>query len=152
MIPGGSEPFSALASTVLPIEVDGLRDLKAVRDRFSLEAVAGCRLADHRVRDFILAANELTTNAILHGRRPVRVQLWVGPSRIDCTVTDHGPGFDALPDVAPPALTDDAGDDAGMGLVLARQSCDELTVQWGDGAFSVRCSTGRPGSVGIETT
>ena len=45
------------------------------------------------IEDFLLAVDEMTSNALRHGRPPVGLRLWVGGDRIVCTIADRGPGL-----------------------------------------------------------
>lgn len=85
----------------------------------------------------VMAANEVATNAILHGGLPVRVRLWSTPRRSVCVVTDHGDGFD---DPFVGYLDTDVGASNGRGLWLARQLCDRVHIgrERAGGGFTVR--------------
>lgn len=89
------------------------------------------------VDDFVVAVNEVATNALRHGVPPVTVRAWAGVDRFVCTVEDHGDGFDtpfagyASPEAAGPV-------ESGMGLWLARQLCDQIDLIRRDGTFTVR--------------
>jgi anti-sigma regulatory factor (Ser/Thr protein kinase) len=85
-------------------------------------------------RDFVLAVNELLENALIHGRSPVSVRLWVGADDVVCSVTDQGPGF------RNPFAGYWRGLDTELahhGLWLARQLCDEVSFHWHEG-FTAR--------------
>lgn len=78
--------------------------------------------------DLILAVNEVTTNALRHGRPPVRIRLWVRSDRCVCTISDCGPGIRdpfagyIWPGTLSPLPTH------GMGLWLARRLCDRVDI------------------------
>jgi anti-sigma regulatory factor (Ser/Thr protein kinase) len=93
---------------------------------------------------FAAAVAEVLLNALRHGRPPVAVRLWATPTRLECTVTDRGDGFDdPLAGYTPPG---NGFPPAGAGLWLARQACDTLeTYRVGTG-FAVHLATGLPGS------
>ncbi len=124
-----------LESTRPVIEVVDLLDLRWLRHRVQA-ALAQSGLPADRAADFVVAVNEVATNALLHGRPPVEVRLWLTPTRYLCAVTDHGPGFDGAAAGFAPAREDLA--DGGMGLVLARQMSDELTTSVTATGFTVR--------------
>ena len=44
------------------------------------------------IDSLVLGVSEAVTNALIHGRRPVRFRLWLAPDRIVATVTDRGDG------------------------------------------------------------
>src|SRR5207237_1352203 len=59
-----------------------------------MAAVTRAGLAERPAHDLVFAASEVTTNALRHGRPPVRIRLWSTTGQAVCTVTDAGPGFD----------------------------------------------------------
>jgi anti-sigma regulatory factor (Ser/Thr protein kinase) len=79
------------------------------------------------VEDFLLAVDEMTSNALRHGRPPVGLRLWIGPDRVVCTITDHGAGWDDPFAGYGPAHGEDLSR-GGMGLWLARQLCDHVDI------------------------
>jgi anti-sigma regulatory factor (Ser/Thr protein kinase) len=83
---------------------------------------------------FVVAVNEVTTNAIRHGGGRGRVQLWRDDRGLHCRVVDQGPGIPpgryGLTRPAPETL-------GGRGLWLARQGCQALTVDSGAHGSSV---------------
>jgi anti-sigma regulatory factor (Ser/Thr protein kinase) len=84
------------------------------------------------IEDFLLAVDEMTSNAVRHGGPPVSLRLWTADDRIVCTIRDRGPGFDDPFAGYGPAHGDDLSR-GGMGLWLARQLCDHVDIS-GDGA------------------
>ncbi|MFR9802830.1 anti-sigma factor RsbA family regulatory protein [Pseudonocardia sp. RS010] len=95
--------------------------------------------------DLVAAVAEVAANGLVHGRRPVRVRMWVASTRILCTVTDQGPGFDGGLAGYAPVDTDDP-QRTGAGLWLARQNCDRLETARTPEGFVVRLSLDVPGS------
>jgi anti-sigma regulatory factor (Ser/Thr protein kinase) len=92
------------------------------------------------VAEFLVAVNEVATNARLHGRPPVTARLWVSPQRLVCAITDRGSGFDdAMAGYAAPVSSDPAR--PGRGLWLARHLCDQITAGHTPEGFTVRLST-----------
>ena len=87
--------------------------------------------------DFLLAVDEMTSNALRHGAPPVGLRLWVSDDRVVCTITDRGAGFDDPFAGYGPAHGDDLSR-GGMGLWLARQLCDHVDVTRGDEGVRVR--------------
>ncbi|MEU7744872.1 ATP-binding protein [Nonomuraea sp. NPDC049158] len=109
--------------------------------RLVSERAAGEGLAGKRLEDFVLAVNEITTNAVLHGGGSGRLRLWWHEDRLWCEVTDEGPGL-------PPGWTDAAHtppehEPRGRGLWLTRLLCDQVTVVSGPGGTSVRFAAAR---------
>jgi anti-sigma regulatory factor (Ser/Thr protein kinase) len=113
-----------------------------VRDPGALRHTVGRLLrrtpAPPEVRDdFLLAVDEMTSNAFRHGRPPVDVRLWAGAGRLVCTVRDAGPG-PAHPFVGyGPAHGQDLSR-GGMGLWLARQLTDHVEVEHDAQGVTVR--------------
>ncbi|WP_232797146.1 sensor histidine kinase [Blastococcus atacamensis] len=110
--------------------------------------LAGLRGAPDLVEDFLLAVDEMTSNAVRHGLPPVGLRLWTAPDRIVCTITDGGPGWDDPFAGYGPAHGEDLSR-GGMGLWLARQLCDYVDIRGGDhhqgdGGISVRLTVRLP--------
>ncbi|TDC82225.1 ATP-binding protein [Micromonospora sp. KC606] len=95
-------------------------------------------LGGQRLDDFVLAVNELITNAVRHGGGRGRLRLWQHVGAIVCEVADHGGGISAqrLGDRSRPA-PDTAG---GWGLWLARELSDTMEVESGPAGTTVRIS------------
>jgi serine/threonine-protein kinase RsbW len=97
-------------------------------------------LHGQRLEDFVLAVNEVVTNAVRHAGGHGRLRLWVQGGSLRCEVVDNGAG---IPDERlngyelPPSFAV-----SGRGLWLARHLCDLLTVQTGpEGTKITLCST-----------
>ena len=103
----------------------GLENLVRVRHEIAgRSAEAG--LDDTRLYWYVVAVNEITTNAVRHGGGSGQVSLWFDGDRLHCRVVDRGPGIpperqrgDVRP--APDTL-------GGRGLWLARQGCESMRV------------------------
>jgi anti-sigma regulatory factor (Ser/Thr protein kinase) len=102
----------------------GLGDLPEVRRLLASFAIdAG--LSGPRTEEIVLAANEITTNAVLHGRPPATVRAWHTGGEIIVEVTDAGDGIrNALVGQLPPP----AGSLGGRGLWLTRLLCEAVEV------------------------
>jgi anti-sigma regulatory factor (Ser/Thr protein kinase) len=111
-------------------------DLVALRADL-LAALTGAGLAEQPANDLLFAAAEVTTNALRHGRPPVRIRLWSTGRQTVCTVTDAGPGFDDPLAGYLPAHGADLSR-GGMGLWLARQLCDQVAMERTPEGFIVR--------------
>jgi anti-sigma regulatory factor (Ser/Thr protein kinase) len=120
---------------------------------FSLEQIDDVR---HRVRelslasgltgdyltDWVMAINELTTNAVRHGSATAEVTMRRG-NRLFCQVRDHGSGFDPsgyLGRSRRPALTATGG----MGLWLVEQTTELLSLTSGPTGTTVRVASREP--------
>ena len=101
--------------------VDDLAALRHEIERFA----AGRGLTDLALYRFVVAVNELTTNAVRHGGGAGLLELRHVGTVLHCRVVDHGPGMPPLrQDDAPPApraLN-------GRGLWLARQNAASLDI------------------------
>jgi anti-sigma regulatory factor (Ser/Thr protein kinase) len=107
----------------------GLDDLPNVRR--AIESFArGAELAPSRVDELVLAVNEITTNAVIHGRPPATVRGWHTRSEIVIEVTDAG---DGIRDVLAGQLTPPPAALGGRGLWLTRLLCDAVEVTNGTG-------------------
>jgi anti-sigma regulatory factor (Ser/Thr protein kinase) len=87
--------------------------------------------------DFLLAIDEMTSNAVRHGRAPISLRLWMSDERIVCTIGDQGPGWDDPFAGYGPAHGDDLSR-GGMGLWLARQLCDHVDITQDGAGTAVR--------------
>jgi anti-sigma regulatory factor (Ser/Thr protein kinase) len=89
----------------------------------------------------VFAVSEAVTNAVVHGRPPVRFRLWTAPDRIVATVTDRGDGpADPFAGLLP--VTDTCS--AGLGLWLTHQLCSHVTLDTTDDGFTIRLVVGTP--------
>lgn len=93
------------------------------------------------VDDLVVAVSEAVANAQRHGLGPVRLQLWSGIDRLVATVTDAGVGpKDPFAGLLP------AGDgtNGGLGLWIAHQSCNHVTLHRHADGFTIRLTAGNP--------
>lgn len=108
--------------------------------------VASCAgtagLAGERLEDFVVAVNELLTNAVRHGGGMGRLALWRGADAVVCEVSDHGAGLPQVSAVPHRPASDQPG---GWGLWLAGELTDTLEIDSGAAGTTVRIST-RTGS------
>src|SRR5256885_95251 len=101
-------------------------DLGPVRHLVARRA-ADVGLFGHRLHSFVLAVNEITTNAVVHGGGFGRLRLWLAGRQLVCEISDTGPGMPGgrvPPDLAPP--TEATG---GRGLWLTPPPCDAFSVR-----------------------
>lgn len=105
------------------VSVDGtgaLRDLRAA----ILATGAAAGLAEQRVMDMALAANELATNALIHGGGSASVQITIEGGVWSCDVVDDGPGLtDPDAGTQPPGVQE-----GGFGLWIARRLADKFVI------------------------
>ncbi len=110
--------------------------------RHALTAFAAqAGLAGRQLHTFVVAANELITNAVVHGGGTGWLRLWVTGHRLHCEVADAGPGI-------PPGRRVDrlpAADQLnGRGIWLVRRLCDDLTIDTNRHGTTVRVSVRLP--------
>ncbi len=107
--------------------------------RHSVMACAGAAgLSGDRLADFVVAVNELMTNAVRHGGGSGRVTVWRADGAVFCEVSDRGTG-----QTRPPAtpVRPVAGTPGGWGLYLAGALTDTMRVESGAEGTTVRVST-----------
>jgi anti-sigma regulatory factor (Ser/Thr protein kinase) len=128
--------------TVVPIETslliaEAFDQAQVTELRHSVTSCAHASgLSGQRLDDFVLAVNELITNAVRHGGGRGWLRLWQRAGELVCEVADHGRGISAqrLHDRSRPA-PDTAG---GWGLWLARELSDAMEVATGEAGTTVR--------------
>ena len=94
-------------------------------------------LSGDRLDDFVVAVNELLTNAVRHGGGLGRVALWRQDGDLVCEVSDSGAGLSGPRPTIRPA-TDQPG---GWGLWLAEELTDTFRLETGNGGTTVRVSS-----------
>ncbi|MGY1828510.1 anti-sigma factor RsbA family regulatory protein [Blastococcus sp. SYSU DS0541] len=134
-------PEEPLESTPPRFAAADVADFIGLRHAVGAE-LAGLGAPADLVEDFLLAVDEMTSNAVRHGLPPVSLQLWTAPDRLVCTIADGGPGWDDPFAGYGPAHGNDLSR-GGMGLWLARQLCDHVDISGGahhpgDGGVRVR--------------
>ena len=134
-------PPEPLEATLPRLVVTDVSDFVALRHAVAAElaALPGRREA---VEDFLLAVDEMTSNAARHGGPPVSVRLWSADDRVVCAIHDSGGGLDDPFAGYGPAHGEDLSR-GGMGLWLARQLCDHVDIVTGADGVTVRL-TSRP--------
>jgi anti-sigma regulatory factor (Ser/Thr protein kinase) len=99
------------------------------------------QLDPDEIEHLVFAVSEAVTNALTHGRPPVRFRLWTAPDRAVATVTDRGGGpTDPFAGLLP--VTDTCS--AGLGLWLTHQLCSHVTLDTTDVGFTIRVVVGTP--------
>ena len=76
--------------------------------------------------DFVIAVNEIATNAVRHGSPDATLRLWVDGRAGLAEIRDHGHWPEAM---APTSLPRRAAEHGGMGLEVARMVCDGLQIK-----------------------
>ncbi|WP_433535558.1 ATP-binding protein [Micromonospora sp. CA-249363] len=134
--------------TVVPIEpslliAEAFDQAQVTEIRHSVTSCAhACGLDGQRLDDFVLAVNELITNAVRHGGGRGWLRLWREPGELLCEVADHGHGItpQRLGDRRRPA-PETAG---GWGLWLARELTDAMEIATSSAGTTVRITTTLP--------
>lgn len=122
-------PDEPLEATPPRLSAPDVSDFAGLRHGVAAE-LARTAADDDLVGDFLLAVDEMVSNAVRHGRPPVSLRLWTAADRIVCTIGDGGPGWDDPFAGYGPAHGDDLSR-GGMGLWLARQLCDHVDISGG---------------------
>ena len=104
--------------------------------------VAACAaeagLAGIRLQSFVMAVNEIVTNAVVHGGGLGRLRLWLAGRQLVCEVSDTGPG---IPDGQVQTDRPPAEATSGRGLWLTRTLCDAFSVETGGNGTTVRVAS-----------
>jgi len=131
--------------------VEGIGDdvlLQEVFDHSTItalrHAVASCAAASglvtSRLEDFVVAVNELLTNAVRHGGGGGRLTLRRADGRVECEVSDEGPGL-AHPLERRGPMRPASDQPGGWGLWLAEELTDHFEITTGAGGTTVRVSS-----------
>ncbi|HEX9968991.1 MAG TPA: anti-sigma factor RsbA family regulatory protein [Acidimicrobiales bacterium] len=132
--PGYAEPADFLATMPAPgpiVDASVLAEFRVESDlgalrRAVIAAGGQSGLTEERVDEAVLAVNELVTNALLHGLRPVVVRLLADDDHFYCEVRDAGAGIaDPFAGLLPPDEERVAG---GRGLWMAGLLSDGLEI------------------------
>jgi anti-sigma regulatory factor (Ser/Thr protein kinase) len=132
-LPVPAEPLEDTPPRLAALDVTdfiGLRHAVAAE----LKTVDGPRDA---IEDYLLAVDEMSSNAARHGKPPISLRLWISAERIVCTIADGGPGWDDPFAGYGPAHGEDLSR-GGMGLWLARQLCDHVDISTDEEGTRVR--------------
>jgi anti-sigma regulatory factor (Ser/Thr protein kinase) len=129
-------PPEPLENSTPRLSADDVADFIGLRHAVAAE-LATSTASRETAEDFLLAIDEMTSNAVRHGEPPVSLRLWMADDRIVCTIADRGPGCDDPFAGYGPAHGDDLSR-GGMGLWLARQLCDHVDLTQGADGTAVR--------------
>jgi anti-sigma regulatory factor (Ser/Thr protein kinase) len=116
----------ALEATPAVLTVPDCMALAPVRHAV-LRVLHGAAVGTHVAEGFGTAVSEVVSNAVEHGRPSVEVRLHTDGRRWLCVVTDRGAGIDDPWTGFDSPLGTNPGRN-GMGLWVARQLCDQLTI------------------------
>jgi anti-sigma regulatory factor (Ser/Thr protein kinase) len=118
-----------------PPSADTLRftDLRAVR-RFVLAQAETARLGSATVSDAVLAINEVSANALRHGRGRGQLTIWTHDDTLLCQIDDEGHILDPLVGRRQPTATQSGG----RGLWITNQLCWLVQIRSSPGGTTVR--------------
>jgi anti-sigma regulatory factor (Ser/Thr protein kinase) len=122
-LPVPMEPLEATPPRLAALDVT---DFIALRHTVAAE-LATVDAPRDPIEDYLLAVDEMSSNAARHGRPPIDLRLWTAADRIVCTIADRGDGWDDPFAGYGPAHGEDLSR-GGMGLWLARQLCDHVDI------------------------
>ncbi|MEU4234286.1 ATP-binding protein [Nonomuraea sp. NPDC026600] len=132
-----SEPDEAL-ELQYDFDFDTLVTVRRLVERYAERR----RLTGQDLYRFVVAVNEITTNAVRYGGGGGRLSLWQAGGRLHCRVTDSGPGlprpYEHGHRPVPP------GSSSGRGLWLARQWVNHLTIESDANGTTVTLETAAP--------
>ncbi|GAA0730487.1 ATP-binding protein [Dactylosporangium roseum] len=124
----------AVQTTALLVEDFDAEQITAVRHAVSRGA-AGAGMHGRRLEDFVLAVNEIVTNAVRHAGGRGSLRMWIVDGVLVCEVTDKGGGIPAEringQDLPPSHAV------SGRGLWLARHLVDEVELRTSAGGTIV---------------
>ncbi|EHR50879.1 anti-sigma regulatory factor (Ser/Thr protein kinase) [Saccharomonospora marina XMU15] len=103
---------------------------------------ANTDLDERCVSDLVVGVSEAVTNAKVHGKPPVLLRAWVNRNRVAVAVSDCGSGprnpfAGLLPD-------ERRRSQGGLGLWLAHQLCDRVTLAVTEEGFTAYLVIGEP--------
>lgn len=132
--PGEPDPLEAGTPVVDRVDPAPREARDAVR-----AATADLDAGGDEVDDLVFAVSETVTNALVHGRRPVRLRLWTGAGRAVATVADggRGPG-DPYAGLLPTTRTASGG----LGLWTVHRICSDVRLDRTTDGFTVRLVVG----------
>jgi anti-sigma regulatory factor (Ser/Thr protein kinase) len=129
-------PPEPLEDTPPRLAVPDVSDLTHLRHALAAE-LATADVPREVLQDFLIAVDEMASNAVRHGHPPVDVALWMSSDRLVSTISDGGRGWDDPFAGYGPAHGDDLSR-GGMGLWIARQLCDHLDITHDGSGVTVR--------------
>ncbi|MBP2702196.1 ATP-binding protein [Microbispora sp. RL4-1S] len=111
-----------------------LADLPDVREFAAAEARRR-GMAEGALDDFLVALNEVATNAVTHGSTKARLRMRVDGGQL--VVTVHDDGRDWRPDTEPGVTPPPHNATSGMGLWVARLLAADIRVTTGQDGTNV---------------
>ncbi len=100
-------------------------DLPQVR-RLTVTWAIRAGMSAETADDFVIAVNEIATNAVRHGSPQASLRLWVSDGAAVAEIRDSGHWTAAMAPTPPLRRQAEQG---GMGLEVARLVCDGLQIK-----------------------
>jgi anti-sigma regulatory factor (Ser/Thr protein kinase) len=117
-----------------PAAIELVEPTPAVARRAATDLARRARLHEDAVMGLVVSVSEAVTNALVHGRTPVGVRGWTAPGRVVIAVSDGGAGpADPFAGWMPARRPE-----GGLGLWIAHQLCDGVTMTADADGFTVR--------------
>ncbi|QFZ17442.1 sensor histidine kinase [Saccharothrix syringae] len=102
-------------------------------------ACVATRLLRDELDDIIYAASEAVTNAITHGKPPVRLRVWADAEHVVVAVSDRGEGPGSpVVGLVPTSQTTSAG----LGLWLTHRTCRGVSMYRDANGYTIRLVVG----------
>jgi serine/threonine-protein kinase RsbW len=98
-------------------------------------------LGEDHVGDFVVAVNEVATNAVRYGSADADLRLWVDGGEVVAEVCDQG---DWHPKEPPGKTAPGPDSEGGMGLWVTRLICSAVHITTGRGGTVVRLHMALP--------
>jgi serine/threonine-protein kinase RsbW len=127
----GVPPFVSQTAKELTFS---LADLPDVRE-FAAAQARRRGMADDALGDFLVALNEVATNAVTHGSTKARLRIW--DDGIALMVDVHDDGRHWRPRDVPGRTPPSEHAISGMGLWVARRLSEDIWVRTGDDGTTV---------------
>jgi anti-sigma regulatory factor (Ser/Thr protein kinase) len=113
-----------------------LVDPTPARARLAVRGLVEGLVTDDQREALVLAVSEAVTNALVHGKPPVAVRIWLGAGQVVVHVHDEGPGpADPLAGLLP---SPHGGAGSGRGLWIAHLLDVDVALVVDDQGFTLR--------------
>ncbi|MEV0968398.1 ATP-binding protein [Microtetraspora glauca] len=127
----GVPPSGPGAAKELTFSLDDLPDVR----EFAAVQARSQGMREDAVGDFVVALNEVATNAVTHGASEARLRLW--GDRDGLVVDVHDEGRVWRPESPPGRVAPPENATSGMGLWVARRLSTDIYVETGSNGTTV---------------
>jgi anti-sigma regulatory factor (Ser/Thr protein kinase) len=121
--PGDAHRYSVAGST----------DLRGLRQMVSSQATTA-NVEPQRVRQLVIAVNELACNSLMHAKGHAGVAVWREPGLFVCQIDDAG----TWPDPMAGRIPRPAGSNGGYGLLIVHELADLVRIHSHEAGTSIR--------------